>query len=88
MGADIRLRVGEAGEHRTYTSALLRKIVTGAFELGEVARIEMEIQDLYLSASAPPRCPSWNRPSSAQRRLLSLTEARTFRIFGVRGRPD
>ena len=57
MGADNSLRVGS--ERRTNMAALYEIIGNGAFELGEIARIETEIQELIPSHSAQPRCPSW-----------------------------
>jgi hypothetical protein len=48
---------------RTRTLTFYRRIVNGAFELGEVARIEIEIQKLYASASPEPRCPRWHEIS-------------------------
>ena len=59
MGADNSLRVGSAGERRTNMIALYEIIVNGALELGEIARIEAEIQKLIPSHSAQLRCPSW-----------------------------
>jgi hypothetical protein len=34
--------------------------VTRVIELGEIARIEIEIQNRFLHGAAPPRCPSWH----------------------------
>ncbi|HET6376843.1 MAG TPA: hypothetical protein VFG05_00815 [Methylocella sp.] len=38
---------------------LCRSFVSRAFELGEIARIEIEIQKLYPPAAPEPRCPCW-----------------------------
>ena len=62
MGADDSFRVGSAGERRMI--ALYEIIVNGAFELGETARIEIEIQKLIPSHSAQSRCPIWQTRES------------------------
>jgi hypothetical protein len=67
MGAGDSLRVGSApAERRTNMIALYEIIVNGAFELGEVARIEIEIQKLLPSHSAQPRCPIWHAAPSRE----------------------
>jgi hypothetical protein len=66
MGADNSLRVGSAGKRRTNMIALYEIIVNGAFELGEIARIEIEIQKLIPSHSAQPRCPIWHAAPSLE----------------------
>ena len=79
MGAGDSLRVGSApAERRTNMVALYEIIVNGAFELGEVARIEIEIQKLLPSHSAQPRCPIWHaaprafRPREVSKGIIAL----------------
>jgi len=76
MGADNSFRVGSTGERRTNMAALYEIIVNGAFELGEIARIETEIQKLIPSHSAQPCCPSWYA-------ALPLEPERAFRPWEV-----
>ena len=77
MGAGDSLRVGSApAERRTDMVALYEIIVNGAFELGEVARIEIEIQKLLPSHSAQPRCPIWHAAPSRE-------PERAFRPRGI-----
>lgn len=64
MGAYKDRKAGAARERRTYTAALYGIIVNSAFELGEVARMEIEIQKLFPPASPQPRCPSWHKSSA------------------------
>jgi hypothetical protein len=59
MRADDNLRPEAASGRRARVVAFYRVIVNGAFELGEVARIEIEIQKPFPPASAHPRWPSW-----------------------------
>jgi len=60
MGADRNFEVEGTGKHRRMTTALYGIIVTAAFELGEIARMEIEIQKSYPHASPQPRCPCWH----------------------------
>ena len=68
MAGERSLKTGRAGERRTYTAALYAFLVNGALELGEIARIEHEIQKLFPPASPEPRCPGWpaSPPSKGQ----------------------
>jgi hypothetical protein len=66
MGGDLNVQVEQAGverkEVRVSGKAALfyRNFVTRVIELGEIARIEIEIQNRFLHGAAPPRCPSWH----------------------------
>jgi hypothetical protein len=66
MIADADVRVERAGvegkEVRAPKKATLfyRNFVTRVIELGEVARIEIELQSLFLHGASPPRCPCWH----------------------------
>jgi hypothetical protein len=71
MGGDQSLKAGEAGKRRRKKTALYGFIVNGVFELGEVARMEIEIQKLFSPASPQPRCPCWH-PSSTDHWPASL----------------
>ena len=59
-------KAGRAGVLRVNTSAFYRILRDGALELGEVARIEIEIQKYYPHMSPQPHCPNCHRPSSAR----------------------
>jgi hypothetical protein len=61
MRANENSRAGEAGGRRSKGGGLYRIIVNGVIELGEVARIEIEILKLFPPASAQPRCPFWHK---------------------------
>lgn len=60
MGSDKNLRLGVAERGRISTAALRQIIMRGGIELGEIARIEIEIQRLFPSPSAQPHCPCWH----------------------------
>ena len=61
MGADLSPG-GQAAERHRVRKALLfyRNLVSHALELGEIARIETEIQSRFPHAVSPPRCPRWH----------------------------
>lgn len=61
MGVGDSSRAGAAKE-RYIKMSFYEKIVIGAAELGEVARIEVEIQKLFPPASPECRCPCWHHP--------------------------
>jgi hypothetical protein len=63
------LRTAESKGRRAKKAALYRVIVEGAFELGEVARFEVEIQKLFFAASEQPRCPCWHSASPPSRQV-------------------
>ena len=65
MGTDKNLKAEAAVRRWLDTAAFCEIIVTRAFELGEIARFEIEIQKSHPNASAQPRCPCWHKPSSA-----------------------
>lgn len=44
---------------RATTVAFYRRIIDGAFELGEIARIEIKIQKICSPATPEPHCPCW-----------------------------
>jgi hypothetical protein len=78
MGADTHLK-GEAAPGRRITLAALYGIImTGALELGEIARMEAELQKRGPVPPAPyPHCPCWHAhsttpPPSAQPPHLGL----------------
>jgi hypothetical protein len=52
------------------TAALCEIIITRAFELGEVARIEIEIQNSFPHGSPQPRCPCWHKQPAADKSPL------------------
>ena len=60
MGSDDNLRLGVAEWGRIKRAALFRIIMRGGVELGEIARIEIEIQKIFPPPSAPPHCPCWH----------------------------
>jgi hypothetical protein len=64
MRADKSLRAEEAGGRRLHASWFYR-FMSGAVELGEIARIEFEIQKSFPPAAPEPRCPSLHKCSSA-----------------------
>ena len=41
-----------------------QNLVARVIELGEVARIELEIQSRFPHAASPPRCPCWHNNAS------------------------
>lgn len=66
MGADKRLNVHAAGGHRISLTAIYGILRTGALELGEIARMEVEIQKrCSLPPPQAPHCPSWHGHPSA-----------------------
>lgn len=66
MGADRTFRAGTAVGRRAEKAAFYRVVANGVFELGEIARIEIEIQKLFPPASPQPRCPNWHHPAPVQ----------------------
>jgi hypothetical protein len=72
MGIDKRLKEEAAGGRRITLTALYGILMTGALELGEIARMEVEIQKRNPLPPAPyPHCPRWHAhptapPPSAQ----------------------
>jgi len=65
MGAKKDAAVGRerAGQdvHVARRAALFyRNLVTRVVELGEIARIELEIQRRFPHGASPPRCPCWH----------------------------
>jgi hypothetical protein len=72
MGTDKRLKEEAAGGRRITLTALYGILMTGALELGEIARMEVEIQKRGPLPPAPyPHCPCWHEhptapPTSAQ----------------------
>lgn len=66
MGADKTLKTEAPGERRTRLTALYGIIMTSALELGEIARMEIEIQKICALPPPQPRCPCWHTPPSAQ----------------------
>ncbi len=67
MGADENLQRGPAGGRRSWRVSLFYKtFVSRVFELGEIARMEIEIQKSIPPASQQPRCPSWHNCSSPE----------------------
>lgn len=62
-----------AARPRRHAALLYRSFVHRAFELGEIARIAIEIQKLYPPAAPEPRCPSWHvlRPYPTAEEILS-----------------
>lgn len=56
---------GGVPARRVKTSAFYKILRDGALELGEVARIEIEIQNFYPPISTHPHCPNCHRPPSA-----------------------
>jgi hypothetical protein len=65
MGADDNPAVEAAERHRVRRTLLFyRNLISHAKELGEIARIEIEIQNRFPHAASPPRCPRWHDHSS------------------------
>ncbi len=60
MGSGDNLRLGVAEWGRSKRAALFHIILRGGAELGEIARIESEIQKIFPPPSAPPHCPCWH----------------------------
>ena len=51
--------------HRSNTVSLYGILMTGVLELGEIARMEIEIHKLYSPGYPQPRCPNWHGSSSS-----------------------
>jgi hypothetical protein len=65
MGTDEKPDVDPVERHRVRSVVLFcRNLVSHAKELGEIARIEIEIQNRFPHSAAPPRCPRWHDDSS------------------------
>ncbi len=65
MAGDEKPRA-EAAEGRRRRRAVLfyQTLVNHAIELGQIARIENEIQHHFSHSVSPPRCPCWHDHSS------------------------
>ncbi|MCI0468078.1 MAG: hypothetical protein L0Y57_13945 [Beijerinckiaceae bacterium] len=67
MGAETNFQNEPAGGHRGRKAVLIyRAFISRVFELGEIARMEMEILKSISPASAEPRCPNWHGCSSKE----------------------
>jgi hypothetical protein len=65
MAADENPRVEPGESHRVRKAVLFyRNLVSHVIELGQIARIEIEIQHRFPHAASPPRCPRWHDHSS------------------------
>lgn len=67
MAADVNPRVEPGERHRVRKAVLFyRNLVNHAFELGQIARIENEIQHHhhFSHSVSPPRCPRWHDHSA------------------------
>lgn len=73
MRAGGHQREQTAARPKRHAAVLYRSFINRAFELGEIARIEIEIQKLYPPAAPEPRCPSWYelRPYPTVEEILS-----------------
>jgi hypothetical protein len=60
MGKEVQVKGSEQKAPGKKRAALYRAMVESAFEIGEVARIENEIQKLYPPAFPQLRCPDWD----------------------------
>ncbi|HUI20540.1 MAG TPA: hypothetical protein VLZ74_05795 [Methylocella sp.] len=60
MGGELKPKKKQAGARRTRTAAFYEIILAKAVEIGEVARIETEIQKAFPPATPQPRCPDWH----------------------------
>lgn len=55
----------DRGVHVSRKAVLFyQNLVARVIELGEVARIELEIQSRFPHAASPPRCPCWHNHAS------------------------
>jgi len=65
MGADENPKVEPVERHRVRKAVLFyRNLVSHVIELGQIARIEIEIQNRFPHSASPPRCPRWHDHSS------------------------
>jgi hypothetical protein len=64
MGARESVKAVADKLRRKNTGSFYGILMTSAFELGEIARIEIEIHKLSSPGSPQPRCPNWHNPSS------------------------
>jgi len=78
MGTDKSLKAEAAGKRRMTTAAFYRILVNGALELGEVARLEVEIQKFYPHARPQPRCPDWHLSPPAEGESLAASQKQRF----------
>jgi hypothetical protein len=66
MVTDEDLKVTPEEVRRTHRATLFyRSLVSRVIELGEIARMEIEIQHRFPHAASPPRCPCWHNHSSS-----------------------
>ena len=61
MGAHFQMETpGRSPDEHLPTSGFFQRLAQSVFELGEIARIEIEITRSYPYTAPQPRCPLWH----------------------------